>query len=94
MSDTYLKLTAFFGERQRHGSRFLAESMLDLYAQREVADSVMLRGGIASFGPRHVIRSDESLTLSEDPPVAIAAVDTAETIGGLINDVVTMTPRG
>ncbi len=93
VSDTYLKLTAFFGERQRDGSRFLAESMLDLYAQREVADSVMLRG-IASFGPRHVIRSDESLTLSEDPPVAIAAVDTAETIGGLINDVVTMTPRG
>ncbi|MBB3606040.1 PII-like signaling protein [Mycolicibacterium sp. BK556] len=93
MSDTYLKLTAFFGERQRDGSRFLAEAMLDLYAERQVADSVMLRG-IASFGPRHVIRSDESLTLSEDPPIAIAAVDTAETIGALIDDVVAITPRG
>lgn len=93
MNDTYLKLTAFFGERQRDGSRFLAESMLDLYAQRDVADSVMLRG-ISSFGPRHVIRSDESLALSEDPPIAISAVDTAETIGGLIDDVVGITPRG
>lgn len=93
MNDTYLKLTTFFGERQRAGSRFLAEAMLDLYAEHHVADSVMLRG-IASFGPRHVIRSDESLTLSEDPPIAIAAVDTAETIGGLIDDVVTLTPRG
>jgi PII-like signaling protein len=93
VSDTYLKLTAFFGERQRDGSRFLAEAMLDLYAERQVADSVMLRG-IASFGPRHIIRSDESLTLSEDPPIAIAAVDTAETIGGLIDDVVAITPRG
>nr|WP_221220639.1 DUF190 domain-containing protein [Mycolicibacterium sp. BK634] len=86
-------MTAFFGERQRDGSRFLAEAMLDLYAERQVADSVMLRG-IASFGPRHVIRSDESLTLSEDPPIAIAAVDTAEIIGALIDDVVAITPRG
>nr|WP_205267397.1 DUF190 domain-containing protein [Mycolicibacterium sphagni] len=88
-----MKLTAFFGERQRAGSRFLAEAMLDLYAHREVSNSVMLRG-IASFGPRHVIRSDESLTLSEDPPIAIAAVDTAATIGGLIDDVVGITNRG
>ena len=91
--DACLKLTAFFGERQRTGSRFLAEAMLDLYAERGVATSVMLRG-IASFGPRHMIRSDESLTLSEDPPVAVAAVATAETIGALINDVVALTPRG
>ncbi|MCX2932309.1 DUF190 domain-containing protein [Mycobacterium sp. CVI_P3] len=93
MSDTYLKLTAYFGERERAGSRFLAEAMLDLYAEREVATSVMLRG-IASFGPRHVIRSDESLTLSEDPPVAVAAVDTAATIGGLVTDVAGLTSRG
>lgn len=93
VSDAYLKLTTFFGERQRDGSQFLAEAMLDLYAHRGVANSVMLRG-IASFGPRHIIRSDESLALSEDPPIAIAAVDTEATIGGLIDDVVAITPRG
>jgi PII-like signaling protein len=93
VSDTYLKLTTFFSDRQRAGSRLLADAMLDLYAERGVANSVMLRG-IASFGPRHIIRSDESLTLSEDLPVAIAAVDTEATIGGLIDDVVGSTTRG
>lgn len=90
---TYLKLTTYFGERARAGSQFLAEALLDMYDEHEVAASVLLRG-IASFGPRHVIRSDESLTLSEDPPVALAAVDTEEVIGALIAEAVEMTPRG
>ncbi len=93
MSDTYLKLTTYFGERQRVGSRFVAEAMLDLFADRNIATSVMLRG-IASFGPRHIIRSDQSLTLSEDPPVAVAAVDTEAAITALLDDVIGVTTRG
>jgi PII-like signaling protein len=73
-TDVSLKLTAYFAERQRHGSRFLAEEMLDLFAQRRVATSVLLRG-IAGFGRHHIIRTDESLTLSEDPSVTVVAVD-------------------
>jgi PII-like signaling protein len=94
-----LKLTTYFGERQRvvtdHVRRpgFLADAMLDLFDTRELATSVMLRG-IASFGPRHVLRTDESLSLSEDPPVAIAAVDIESKISGLVDDVVAMTGRG
>jgi PII-like signaling protein len=88
-----LKLTAYFGERQRCGRRFLAESLLSLYGDRAVATSVMLRG-IVSFGPRKQLRSDESLSLSEDPPVAVAAVDARAKIEGLVDDVVAMTPRG
>jgi PII-like signaling protein len=93
-----LKLTTYFGERQRAvaGVRrraFLADAMLDLFDTREVAVSVMMRG-IASFGPRHVLRTDESLSLSEDPPVAIAAVDVESKISGLVDDVVAMTGHG
>jgi PII-like signaling protein len=93
-----LKLTTYFGERQRvarDGRRpgFLADAMLDLFDTREVATSVMLRG-IASFGPRHVLRTDESLSLSEDPPVAIAAVDVESKIRSLVDDVVAMTGDG
>jgi PII-like signaling protein len=94
-----LKLTAYFGERQRvvtdHVRRpgFLADAMLDLFDTRELATSVMLRG-IASFGPRHVLRTDESLSLSEDPPVTIAAVDVESKISGLVDDVVAMTGHG
>ncbi len=88
-----LKLTAYFAERQRSGGRFLAEAMLDLFAQRNVAASVMLRG-IAGFGHQRIIRTDQSLTLSEDPSVAIAAVDDPDVIAGLAGDVAAMTGSG
>jgi PII-like signaling protein len=71
----------------------LADAMLDLFDTRELATSVMLRG-IAGFGPRHILRTDESLSLSEDPPVAIAAVDVESKISGLVDDVVAMTGHG
>ena len=93
MSDTALKLTAYFAERERIGDRFLAEAMFELFADRRVATSVMLRG-ISGFGQEHILRSDQSLTLSEDPSVAIAAVDDAATIGPLVGDVVGMTTSG
>jgi PII-like signaling protein len=88
-----LKLTAYFGERQRVNGRFLAEDLLTLYGQRAVATSAMLRG-IASYGPRKELRSDEWLSLSEDPPVTVAAVDLRDKMAGLVEDVVEMTPRG
>jgi len=98
MNQPALKLTAYFGERQRavadvRRPGFLADAMLDLFDTRDIAASVMLRG-IASFGPRHVLRTDESLSLSEDPPVAIAAVDVEAKISGLLDEVVAMTGRG
>lgn len=88
-----LKLTAYFAERERSGSRFLAESMLELFAERQVATSVMLRG-ISGFGHQRIIRTDESLTLSEDPAVTVAAVDSPEAIGGLVGEVAAMTSSG
>lgn len=89
----FLKLTTYFAERARTDGRFLAETMLDRFDEASVAVSVMLRG-IASFGPRNIIRTDATLTMSEDPPVAVAAVDTAAKISTLVDDVVAMTGRG
>jgi PII-like signaling protein len=88
-----LKLTAYYGERQRVSGRFVADAMLDLYERHEVATSVLLRG-IASFGPRHQLRTDESLSMSEDPPVAVAAVDERSRIAPLVDEVVALTRRG
>ena len=92
-TETSLKLTAYIAERERDGSRFLADSLFDLFAQRRVTTSVMLRG-ISGFGHQRFIRSDESLTLSEDPSAAIAAVDTPRTISALADDVISMTRSG
>ena len=88
--DVSLKLTTYFAERKRVGSRFLAEAMLDLFAERRVATSAMLRG-ISGFGHRRIIRSDESLSLSEDPSVALVAVDDPDTINGLAGEVAAAT---
>jgi PII-like signaling protein len=89
----YLKLTAYFAERLRHEHRFVADSLLDLYGGSDIAISVMLRG-ISSFGPHHHLRTDETLSASEDPPIAIAAVDAAEKISALAEQTVQLVPRG
>jgi PII-like signaling protein len=96
MSEHSLKLTAYFGERQRavgQPKRFLADTMLDLFGSRAVAASVMMRG-ITSFGPKGDLRSDRSLSLSEDPPVTIAAVDVESKIRPLVDEVAAMTGEG
>jgi PII-like signaling protein len=93
VSDEYLKLTAYFAERLRSGDRFLADALLDLYGESSVATRVVLRG-IASFGPHHELRSDQSLSASEDSPIAIAAVDRADKIAPLADRAVEMTTRG
>ena len=93
MSTDFLKLTSYFGERQRSEGRFLAEVLLDLYAQHEIAVSVMLRG-IAGFGLRHHLRTDETLSMSEDPPVALIAVDARAKIDELLDTQTALTKRG
>lgn len=93
MSDEYLKLTAYFGERLRGERRFVADELLDLFAAQRIATSVVLRGA-AGFGPRHELRSDLTLTLSEDLPVAVAAVDRAERITAVAEQAVAMISRG
>lgn len=96
VSGQSLKLTAYFGERQRvvgEPRRFLADAMFDLFGSREVATSVMLRG-VTSFGPKGDLRSDQSLSLSEDPPVTVAAVDAEPKIRSLVQEVTAMTGRG
>lgn len=89
----YLKLTAYFAERMRHGHRFAADALFDLYGSNDVATSVMMRG-IASFGPHHHLRSDQTLSMSEDPPVVVAAVDVADKMAALAEQTVTLTTRG
>jgi PII-like signaling protein len=93
VTDDYLKLTVYVAERLRAENHFLADALLDLYGRNAVAASVVLRG-IASFGPHHQLRSDQLLSMSEDPPIAVAAVDTAATIAPIAGQVVAMTTRG
>ncbi|MEB3049632.1 DUF190 domain-containing protein [Mycolicibacter sp. MYC123] len=92
MSQDFLKLTAYFDERQRSGGRFLSAQMLDLFGRRSIAASVALRG-VGGFGARRHLRSDRSLSLSEDPPVVVAAVDAKPAIEALLDPLRAMPKR-
>jgi PII-like signaling protein len=83
VDDDCLKLTAYFGERKRSGDTNVADALLNLYGRSEIAASVLLRG-MAGFGLRHHLRTDTSLSLSEDLPAVAVAVDTRQRIEAVL----------
>ena len=89
----YQKLTSYFGERQRSGGAFVADALLELYGRHEIAASILLRG-TEGFGLRHRLRTDRSLTLSEDLPLVAVAVDTRPRIEALLGEARALTRTG
>jgi len=86
VNDEGLKLTAYFGERDRVGERHVADALVDVFAAHELRTSVLLRG-TGGFGADHGLHTDRLLTLSEDLPVTAVAVDTSARIAGALPDV-------
>jgi PII-like signaling protein len=84
MSTDVLRLTAYLGERKRVAGQFAADALLDCYEDHEVATSILLRG-MAGFGHKHHLRTDTSLSLSEDLPAVAIAVDVAERIEAVLD---------
>lgn len=93
MSADCLKLTTYFGERDRCDGRFLADALLDLYGRREVRSCVLLRGA-EGFGLEHHLQTSRLLSLSEDLPVVSVAIDTRRRIEELLDDVTAMQRSG
>jgi PII-like signaling protein len=82
-----LKLTTYFGERDRARGRFLSDALAHVYAQHDIRASVVMRG-VAGFGVKHHLHSDRTLTLSEDLPLVSVAVDRSERIESVLGEVV------
>lgn len=93
MSGELLKLSCWFGERERVHGRLLADALLDRFAQQQVQTSILLRG-IEGFGLRHHLRTDRLLTLSEDLPAVAIALDTPDRINALLPEALTLKRRG
>jgi PII-like signaling protein len=74
-----LKLTTYFGERDRVGDRWLADALIDIYARHELQASLVMRG-TEGFGFKQHLRTDRLLSLSEDLPLVAVAVDARERI--------------
>jgi PII-like signaling protein len=88
-----LKLTTYFGERDRCDGRFLADALIDVYERHALRTSVLLRG-IEGFGVKHHLQTQRLLTLSEDLPVVTVAVDTRERITEAMGEVTELTSHG
>jgi PII-like signaling protein len=81
-----LKLTLYFGERDRAQRGFLADAVSEIYARHQLQASLVLRG-VEGFGVKHHLRTDRLLTLSEDLPLVSVAVDTRPRIEAALEDV-------
>ena len=89
----YQKLTTYFGERQRSGGAFVADALLELYGRHEIAASILLRG-TEGFGLKHHLRTDRSLSLSEDLPLVAVAVDTRPRIEAVLGPALALNRTG
>jgi PII-like signaling protein len=86
VNEDCLKLTIYFGERDRVEGGFLADTLTDIYATHELRTSLLLRG-IEGFGIKHHLRTDRLLTLSEDLPLVSVAVDARPQIEAVLAEV-------
>jgi PII-like signaling protein len=88
-----LKLTTYFGERDRTPNGLLTDELADVYAAHELQASVLLRGA-EGFGRLQHARTDRLLTLSEDLPVVSTAVDTSERIEAVLDSMLLLEHHG
>jgi PII-like signaling protein len=88
-----LRLSVYFGERDRAGHRLLADALLESYARHGVRTSVLLRG-VEGFGIKQRLQSEGLLTLSEDLPLVALAFDTSPRIEAVLEDVRALARHG
>jgi PII-like signaling protein len=88
-----IRLTSYFGERRRIDGRFVADALVDTYVQSKIASSIVLRGA-EGFGLKHHMRSNHSLSLSEDLPLTVIAVDTSSRISAVLDRTRRVNHRG
>lgn len=88
-----LKLSCYFGERERTDGRLVADGLLDLFGSERMKASILLRG-IEGFGLRHHLRTDRLLTLSEDLPAVAIALDERQRIETILPAARALMPRG
>ncbi len=93
MNEDCLKLTTYFGERDRTAEGLLGDELLDIYGEHRVQASILLRGA-EGFGRLHHLDTDRLLSLSEDLPVVSIAVDRSERIEAMLEHILQIERKG
>lgn len=93
MNEDCLKVTTYFGERDTHEGRFLADELLDVYERHAFQTSILLRG-TEGFGIKHRLQTQRLLSLSEDLPLVSVAVDARDRIEPVLAELRERVPEG
>jgi PII-like signaling protein len=88
-----LKLSIYFGERDRAGGQTSAEAIARASQAAGIRTAVLLRA-IEGFGSRGAVQTERMLTLSEDLPLVWTAIDRPERITALAATVTELIPQG
>lgn len=83
VTEDCLKLTVYFGERDRVGRHLLSDVLMRRFDAAGIKASVLLRA-TEGFGGKHHLHTQRLLTLSEDLSLVAAAVDRRERIEALL----------
>jgi len=86
VNEDCLKLTTYFGERDRVNGGFVADAFTAIYARHALQTSLVMRG-VEGFGAKQRLHTDRLLTLSEDLPLVSVAVDTQARIEAALDDI-------
>jgi PII-like signaling protein len=93
VNDDCLKLTTYFGERDRTPDGLLSDELMNVYGARRVQASILLRGA-EGFGRLQHLHTDRLLSLSEDLPVVSIAIDDRPRIESMLDEVLHIKRRG
>lgn len=93
MNEDCLKLTMYFGERDRADGAFLADALVDVFERYALQTSIVMRG-VEGFGLKHALQTARLLTLSEDLPIVSVAVDRRDRIEATLPEIDALTRHG
>lgn len=93
MNEDCLKLTSYFGERDRANGGFVADAFSEIFARHELRTSLVMRG-VEGFGAKHLRHTDRLLSLSEDLPIISVAVDGRSRIEAALREVAALEFEG
>jgi uncharacterized protein len=87
------RITIFIGESDRYHHKPLYAEIVHRAHQRGMAGASVFRG-IEGFGAASRIHTSRLLSLSEDLPLAVIVVDTAERVEAFLDDVAGLVTSG
>ena len=86
-------LRIFIGEGDRFDKKPLYQALVEMFRRQKLAGATVLRGTLG-FGAKSHLHTTQLLRLSQDLPVVIEVVDTAEKIDSVMPQIDQMVQDG